>query len=269
MTDTSDDDSQRPATDADKDASADVEASADAPPTGSQALHSAHPQALAVDEGREGSVGMYAAAAGVLSALPVPFLDSMLASLARGAAMRRVAQRHGVRLDPAARDLLARGDEPMAQVKGLRIVRSLAARFVAPLRLVNRAEEALSAFSAASLFDHYLRTADRRQGAPLTEAEARRVHQAMKGAAGKGATDALKGVPLSVVVTFKAAVDAARAQDAEGRPPVERVVDALLDSLADAPDGVNEAIERRFDEALAAIVAGRAASESDSGAKAR
>lgn len=206
--------------------------------------------ALSTGTRGEGNVGIYAAAAGVLSALPVPFLDSLLASLARGAAMRRVAQRHGVRLEPAARDLLARGDDGLRTEKGLRVVRSLIGRFVAPLRIWNRAEEALSAFSAAALLDHYLVTADRRPGSPLTEDEARRIQHAMKGAAGKGATDALKGMPLSTFVALKAAVDAARSSDPEGRPAVERMVDALLDALADAPDGVSEAIRARFDAAL-------------------
>ncbi|MBK6576521.1 MAG: hypothetical protein IPG17_10040 [Sandaracinaceae bacterium] len=206
--------------------------------------------ALATGARGEGNVGMYAAAAGVMSALPIPFLDTLLASLARGAAMRRVAQRHGVRLEPAARDLLARGDDALRTEKGLRVVRSLIGRFVAPLRIWNRAEEALSAFSAAALLDHYLVTADRRPGAPLTEDEARRIQHAMKGAAGKGATDALKGMPMSTFVALKAAVDAARSADPEGRPAVERMVDALLDALADAPEGVTDAIRARFDEAL-------------------
>lgn len=214
------------------------------------ALRDAQPSALSTGERGEGNVGMYAAAAGVLSALPIPFLDSLLASLARGAAMRRVAQRHGVRLEPAARDLLARGEDSLRTEKGLRVIRSLVGRFVAPLRVWNRAEEALSAFSSAALLDHYLQTAERRPGAPLTEEEARRIQRAMKGAAGKGAADALKGAPLSTFVAFKAAVDAARANDPEGRPAVERMVDALLDALADAPDGVSEAIRQRFDAAL-------------------
>jgi hypothetical protein len=207
--------------------------------------------ALVQGERGEGNVAMYAAAAGVLSALPIPFLDSLLASLARGAAMRRVAQRHGVRLEPAARDILARGEDSLRTEKGLRVVRSLVGRFVAPLRVWNRAEEALGAFSAAALLDHYLLTAERRPGAPLTEDEARRVQRAIKGAAGKGAADALKGAPLSTFIALKTALDAATTADAEGRPAVERLVDALLDAFADAPAGVSEAIQLRFDEALA------------------
>lgn len=211
--------------------------------------------ALSTSSRGQGNVGMYAAAAGVLSALPVPFLDTLLSSLARGAAMRRVAQRHGVRLEPAARVLLARGDDGLRTEKGLRVVRSLIGRFVAPLRLWNRAEEALSAVSAAALLDHYLVTADRRPGAPLSEDEARLIQQAMKGAAGKGAVDALKGMPLSTVAALKAAVDAARGSDAEGRPSVECIVDALLDALADAPDGLSDAIRARFDLALSEVAA--------------
>jgi hypothetical protein len=100
------------------------------------------------------------------------------------------------------------------------------------------------------LLDHYLLTAERRPGAPLTEDEAPRVQRAIKGATGKGAADALKGAPLSAFIAFKSALDAATAPDPEGRPAVERIVDALLDALADAPDGVTEAIRQRFDDAL-------------------
>ncbi|MCB9661287.1 MAG: hypothetical protein R3B40_17475 [Polyangiales bacterium] len=219
------------------------------PPTGG--LRETAPSNLVAGGRGDGHVGMYAAAAGVLSALPVPFLDSLLASLARGAAMRRVAQRHGVRLTPAAREVLARGEDSLRTEKGLRVVRSLVGRFVAPLRIWNRAEEALGAFSAAALLDHYLTTTDRREGAPLDEDEARTIQRAMKGAAGKGAADALRGVPMSTFIALKAGVDAATANDPEGRPAVERMVDALLDALADAPDGVSDAIRQRFDEALA------------------
>lgn len=219
-------------------------------PSEPSALRREGSQALSTATRGQGNVGMYAAAAGVLSALPIPFVDSLLASLARGAAMRRVAQRHGVRLEPAARALLARGDDGLRTEKGLRIVRSVVGRFVAPLRVVNRVEEALSAVSAAALLDHYLTTADRRPGAPLTEDEARRIQQAMKGAAGKGAVDALRGVPLSALAACKGAVDAVRGSDAEGRPTIECLVDALLDALADAPDGLSDAIRNRFDDAL-------------------
>ena len=39
----------------------------------------------------EGNVGMYAAAAGVMSALPIPFLDTLLASLALPVLAQEVA----------------------------------------------------------------------------------------------------------------------------------------------------------------------------------
>src|SRR3972149_2108562 len=42
-------------------------------------------------------MAIYAAAAGLATAVPVPFVDGVLAGLARGAAMRRTAARRGVR----------------------------------------------------------------------------------------------------------------------------------------------------------------------------
>src|SRR5690606_25929324 len=56
---------------------------------------------------RGAGVMVYAAASGLLTSVPVPFLDSLLGGLARGAALRRIAGRHGVRLTREARDVLA------------------------------------------------------------------------------------------------------------------------------------------------------------------
>ena len=48
-------------------------------------------------------VGVHALATAAAGALPVPGLDRYLRALTRGAALRRVASRRGVRLTPDAR----------------------------------------------------------------------------------------------------------------------------------------------------------------------
>ena len=52
-------------------------------------------------------VAVYAAAAGLVSVIPIPFVDGILTGVARGSAVRRISGRHGVRLSHEARKTLA------------------------------------------------------------------------------------------------------------------------------------------------------------------
>lgn len=197
---------------------------------------------------RGGGLAIYAAAAGLASAVPVPVLDTLLGGLARGAAMRRVAARHGVRLSRDARRLLAH--PPPAADRRVRLARRVLTRVVAPLRVIRRVEEGLGALAAARLFDHYLRTSDRRPGAPLEAAEAARVRAAIGRAAVEGAFDSARDAPGGFYRTARDAVATLLEPGSDDRTPLERVVDTLLDAAADAPDDVGDRVLERFDAAL-------------------
>ena len=113
-------------------------------------------------------VGVHALATAAAGALPVPGLDRYLRALTRGAALRRVASRRGVRLTPDARRILA---APPSASSKRRVAGMLLRRFAAPMRLVARAEDATAVLADAHLLDGYLREAAergwRRRGAPL------------------------------------------------------------------------------------------------------
>ena len=201
---------------------------------------------------RPGENAVYAAAAGVLSSFPVPWIDTILGEAARGAVMRRVAARHGVRLTREAREELSRVTTAIPTGRGARVARHVLLRFASPLRLVSRAEDAVSVFVAADLFDHYLRTSGRRPGAPVTGLEAARVRRAVRAGALRGVRDAIEASPGAGFRHLKATAGAVRRDDPEDRSALARVIDTFLDGLAGAPGAVTEAMASAFDDALAA-----------------
>lgn len=197
------------------------------------------------------SVGVYAAITGLAGAIPVPLLDSAMSELSRGAAMRRVARRHGVTLTPDARSVLASpGSIHATSSDRGRLVKLALSSFLAPIRIASRLEDAVGTLFSAVLLDHFLRRPDRPDGATLTEAEARRVRAATERAIGETGFDVIKTVPVGLFHILKRAFDAMLAADPEGRSPVERFVDAVLDGLADAPDDLVDALTLQFDRAL-------------------
>lgn len=198
---------------------------------------------------RPGNVGVYAAAAGLAAALPVPFVDALLSEAARGAAMRRVAARHGVRLTRDARRVLAAPGQLEGGRKA-RVVRSVLSRVLLLVRMANRFEDAIAAFVSASLLDYYLKTSGRRSGSPMTEAEARRVRRAMDVAAMEGVLGSLRRTPEGAGALASTLADAFRGSDVEDRTPVERVIDAFLDVLADGPSELVSEVKARFDSVL-------------------
>jgi hypothetical protein len=195
---------------------------------------------------------VYAAAAGVVSAVPVPFVDGILGGIARGSAMRRVASRRGVRLSREARKVLANVSLSRSTGTGpARLLRAALSRALAPVRIASRAEEAGATFLAALLFDHYLATSARRAGAPVGEAEALRVRAAMEAAFVDGGLEALRAVPLGAFEALFRAGKQSLQPDLEDRGLIERFVDALLDGAADAPSDVFQRMCDLFDLAVA------------------
>src|SRR5688500_17717434 len=108
------------------------------------------------DEHLGGAMAVYAAAAGLASVVPVPILDAFVTRLARGAAMRRVAKRRGVRMTREARAILsAPGATQKSGSLPVRLARRAIQTVVPPVAVAARTEEAIATFSAAILFDHY------------------------------------------------------------------------------------------------------------------
>lgn len=198
------------------------------------------------------SVTVYATITGLAGAVPVPMLDSVLSELSRGAAMRRVAKRHGVTLTPDARAVLASpGTVRATSTERGRLLKAALSSLLAPFRIAARLEDAVGTLFAAVLLDHFLRRSDRPDGATLTEAEARQVRAATELAISGAGFDALKSAPLGLWAILKDALDALMRPDPEGRSPLERFVDEVLDGLADAPNDLVDTLTLHFDEALA------------------
>jgi len=198
------------------------------------------------------SVSVYAAVTGLAGAVPVPMLDSVLSELSRGAAMRRVAKRHGVTLTPDARSILsAPGSIHATSTERGQLLKAAIGSVLAPFRVAARIEDAFGTLFAAVLLDHFLRRPDRPPRAALTAAEARRVRSATEKAIGEAGFDAIKSVPAGVFKIIRRAFDVLLDADPEGRSPIERFVDALLDGLADAPDDLVDTLTLHFDLAMA------------------
>jgi hypothetical protein len=196
-------------------------------------------------------VVVYAAAAGLASIVPVPFLDGLLTGVARGSAVRRIAARRGVRLSHEARKTLAGVSITRPTGTGAaRLLRMALARAVSPIRIASRLEDAFATVLSSLLLDHYLATEERRVGAPMDDREARRVRTAMEEAFSSSGLESLRSVPLGALEIVVRAAKAAMALDPEDRGPVERFVDALLDGAADAPSEWLERLRVLFDEAL-------------------
>ncbi len=198
-----------------------------------------------------GGVAVYAAACGAAGAVPLPFVDALLGRLARGAAMRRVASRRGVRLTHAARAELARPglSEPLASTSA-RLVRTALTRFVPPMRVVARLEDGVATFLGALMFDHYLATTTRHRDAAIDGREAARVRDAMERAWTGAGLETLRDAPAGLVELLVRAGKAGAQSDRDGRTALERIADALLDGAADVPEGLLQRMCDHFDAAL-------------------
>lgn len=203
------------------------------------------------DEDSHESVVVYAALTGFAAALPVPFASEWLAGLVRGAAFRRVAQRHGVGLSLDARAALSKVSPPFAKIKGAaRLATFVFGQLTRPVRILSRADDTLAAVLSAVLFDHYLRSKRTNEGA-IGASEARRLRAALDEAIRKSSSSSLMSVPVGIAHTAKRSWENMRDQDMEGRSAPERFLDTWLDAMADAPEAVVLRAREAFDEALA------------------
>lgn len=194
---------------------------------------------------------LYAAISGIASSVPLPWFDGVFARTARGSAMRRVAQRRGIRLTHEGRRILSQAGVGIGRIglKG-RVVRAALTRMMPFLNAASRIEDALETVACVLLFDHYLSSANRGTH-PLDQSEAERVRDAMRSALTHGVFSSFRDAPRGLWDTLKDVVADFRAGDDEDRRIVERLVDALLDGLASGPEGFTARLTRSFDEALA------------------
>lgn len=199
------------------------------------------------------SVSVYAVVTGLAGAVPVPMLDSVLSELSRGAAMRRVARRHGVALSSEARAILSSpGSVHATSSERGRLLKTALSSMLAPFRVAARIEDAFGTLFAAVLLDHFLRKSSRPAGAALTADEARPVRSATETAIAEAGFDALKTIPVGLYRIVRRSFEALGRPDREQRTLVERFMDSLLDGLADAPDDLVDTLTHHFDLAMAA-----------------
>ena len=201
---------------------------------------------------RRGNLTLYGVAAGLSAAVPLPAVDNWLGSLARGSTMRRVAMRYGVTLTPEAREILAApGVAGTVRNTGpARFLRGILNVSVKPARLLGGFEDGLAALLGAAFLDHYLRTADRPPNTPLGIEEAERIRRAMSYAVENGFVSLAEAAPRGVGKVLQQAGRSLERSGADGRRAPERLVDAVLDSLADMPEDVMDGFLERFQAAL-------------------
>ncbi len=201
---------------------------------------------------RSGFVPVYAIAAGLASAMPMPIVDSLIARTARGSAMRRVAARHGLLLSPEARKVLGGIELPKdVRVSGYKVARSILQRYLFPMLPVARVEEGLAALGSAMLFDAYLRHRPLERGTTLDEATAKRIRVSIDAALVQGLGDLARSLPDSMKRVASDSLNIVRTRDAEGRARHEAIVDHVLDAVADVPESMLRALELRLEQELA------------------
>lgn len=201
---------------------------------------------------RAGFVPVYAIAAGLAAAVPMPFVDTLLARTARGSAMRRVASRHGLTLSPEARKILGGIELPKtAGVRGYKVARTVLQRYLFPMLPVSRVEDGLATLGSAMLFDAYLRHRPLPHGTVLDAATAETIRAAIDAALVHGVADLARSMPEVAKRVATDSYAAVRFRDAEGRARHEAVVDRWLDAIADVPEGMLTALELRLEQELA------------------
>lgn len=201
--------------------------------------------------GERTGVEVHAVATALAGAVPVPFVGGYAQALTRGAAFRRIARAHGVRLTGGARDALAAPWGSAGRTSGL--VRLALRRVAAPLLIASRLEQATRLLLDARLFDHYLAVADARgwrqvegtKRGPMSRAEAERIRAALAAAPG----GSLRGLVREIGPEARRALG--EVQDgSEERNPLERLVDGALEFAASLPEDAVDGARARFEQAL-------------------
>lgn len=202
---------------------------------------------------RTGYVPVYAVAAGLAAAVPLPLIDGWLARTARGSAMRRVAERHGLTLSPEARRHLGDVQLPKhLRVRGYRVARAALQKSFFPMVPVRHVEDALAALGSSLLFDAYLRHRPFPRGTTVELADARTIRRSIDGALVHGATDLAAALPELAKSLASESWRIVRYGEERGLSRAEKLVDHVLDAIADVPENILLALELRLEQDLAA-----------------
>jgi len=188
----------------------------------------------------------HAVLASAAAALPLPLVGDALGRLARGSALRRVLRRHGMRFGPGARSELA-----AFRVGSTRPGLALVLARVPGLRAAGRVRAGVATWVAARLLDRHLARVD--AGAILDLAEAHRLRLALDACFAEGLGPEVIRLARELASLSGRTLGAPFRDDLEGRPPHLRVVDTLLDGLADLPADLFAGFEARFDDALSPL----------------
>lgn len=200
-----------------------------------------------------GVLSIYGVATGLASLVPLPLVDTYLGELTRGSVMRRVGQRYGVELTAEARGILAAAgmSDTIKASRADRWLRTFARRSASPARVAGSIEDALTALLSAAFLEHYLSRHTRPEHTPLDADEARALRDAMASAVAGGLGSLTAATPRGIGKALKDIGTALEKAEAKGRTAPQRLVDALLDSLSNLPEGTLGHFLTRFDEALA------------------
>ncbi|MCS6858247.1 MAG: hypothetical protein NZM37_11095 [Sandaracinaceae bacterium] len=198
---------------------------------------------------------LFAGAAAAAGAIPIPLLDVWVGSMVRGALMRRVAARRGVQLHHEARAILAQvASSAWAGQGQVRFVKALLTKLFPPLQPLAQLEELIAAWMGALLFDHYLSTSDRASVSDplfIGSAEAMRIKFAIENSLSGSGGEILRSFAKAFAETLVRSFAQLRSADPEDRNAFERVLDTLLDGIADWPMDAWAQLSMRFDEAIA------------------
>jgi hypothetical protein len=207
-----------------------------------------------VDEGR---LGIYAAMGAGTGTVPLPWVPEALARRVRGSLVYDVAVRHGVTLDPAAREALAArapGEKRGLVRQAVRFVGSTLAKRaltgLGPFGLVGPVRAALDTYVLGHLFDRYLarrahtgkpspsRSAGTTHNPRIEENEARRIRTAIDGALLRALT-----VDVDPVAPPPRGAD-------DGRDETTAFIDGVLSFAAGVPEQLIVRLDAAFDDIM-------------------
>ncbi|MCC7538542.1 MAG: hypothetical protein IT379_20125 [Deltaproteobacteria bacterium] len=205
------------------------------------------PKDAPASTGLDSGLLVYATLAGLAGLVPLPLVDRALARRVAVGAVRRVAARHGVTVERAASRVLVRRTKKESFVSVPSVVRAILGRLLPALEMGSRIDDALRTFVTAALLDRYLGARPARWSGAFGEDEAKRVRAAIDKALPEGAIAAVKTAPEGAASRVRSG--AQRGGSIAAR--ADGIVDALLESLADAPGALGDRVEEAFDLAVA------------------
>lgn len=191
-----------------------------------------------------GRLGTYTVLGGVTGVVPLPWVPGVIGKRVRGALVHDLVSRHGLSLEPAAREVLVSAagvDEKKSYVKqgvGFAVGRVLGR--LGPLGMLGPVRSALATFVLGHLLERYLDGARKVQAIRIDMDEARYLRRAIDQALLQALTTEGKDAPED------------RPFGAEDlRDPTTQLVDGVLLSAASVPGWLVRRLDAAFDQTLA------------------